>query len=226
MRYLALAVSLFLLTGWSLPEAQVQANKTLVTIGEGQGWCSGTIVSDKYVVTAAHCLPDTIQDNSKRAAKGQPYGYKIYKPVVVTRHLFDAEGNEIGKIEYKSLVYKYDRKYDVAIIVNVSGNVFESWVRINTTPVRFGDKVYAVGNPSMWYGAVSEGHVIKPKLKMNPGYGDIEGILNDAPIMGGSSGGGLFNDKGELIGLTNWGYPGTSYRLASPIINYVRLLNG
>ena len=146
MRYLALAVSLFLLTGWSLPEAQVQANKTLVTIGE---WCSGTIVSDKYVVTAAHCLPDTVQDNSKRAAKGQPYGYKIYKPVTVTRHLFDVEGNEIGKIEYKSLVYKYDRKYDVAIIVNVSGNVFESWVRINTTPVRFGDKVYAVGNPSM-----------------------------------------------------------------------------
>lgn len=221
-KFLALVASLVFLTAWSLPEAADQANKTLVTVGS---WCSGTIVSDNKVATAAHCLP-SIRQNNSRFAEGQPYGYKFYEPLDVTRYVFDKQGNEIGKIVYKAVVYKYDTKHDVAILANVSNVKFAEWARVNTTPVEYGNKIYTIGNPAMWKNVVAEGTVIKPKLPLNLGNGFFDGILFDAAIMGGSSGGGLFNDKGELIGLTNWGFSGTRYMLASPIAHYVRLLNG
>lgn len=221
-KFLALVASLVFLTAWSLPEAADQANKTLVTVGS---WCSGTIVSDNKVATAAHCLP-SIRQNNSRFAEGQPYGYKFYEPLDVTRYVFDKQGNEIGKIVYKAVVYKYDTKHDVAILANVSNVKFAEWARVNTTPVEYGNKIYTIGNPAMWKNVVAEGTVIKPKLPLNLGNGFFDGILFDAAIMGGSSGGGLFNDKGELIGLTNWGFSGTRYMLASPVINLVRLLNG
>lgn len=220
-KFLALAASLLFLTAWSLPEAADQANKTLVTVGN---WCSGTIVSDNKVATANHCLP-RVKQNNNRFAKGQPYGYKFYEPLDVTRYIFDKQGNEIGKIVYKAVVYKYDEKHDVAILANVSNVKFAEWARVNTTPVEYGNKIYTIGNPAMWKNVVAEGTVIKPKLPLNLGDGFFDGILFDAAIMGGSSGGGLFNDKGELIGLTNWGFSGTRYMLASPVVNLMRLLN-
>lgn len=212
-----LILSLFALTAWSLPEAHDQANKTLVNVGE---WCSGTVISDNKVVTAAHCLPDVRQNNGVRAVKGQPYGYLIFEPVTVTRHIFDNEGNEIGKIEYKAVVYKYDLKHDTAILANVSSVKFTDWVRINTK-VTQGEKVYAIGNPHMWYGTVSEGTVLKPKVEV---FG-VEMIMFSAPIAPGSSGGGLFNEKGELIGITNKLMPGTVFGFADPIKHLVELLN-
>lgn len=214
MKKLLAVLSLFILTAWSLPEAGLQANKTLVTVGE---WCSGTIISDNKVVTANHCLPDVRQDNSKRAHEGQPYGYKFFEPVIVTRHIFDAEGNEIGKIAYKAVVYKYDRRNDTAVLANVSGIKFPEWVRINTTPVKSGDKVYAIGNPRMWYNTVSVGNVLHPNV--------MSMIMFDAAIAPGSSGGGLFNDKGELIGITNQLLPGSVFGFANPIKHLVELLN-
>lgn len=221
-KLIAVAAALFLLTGclgklvseakaWSLPEAHTQANKTLVNVGE---WCSGTIIADNKVVTAAHCLPDVRQDSSRRPEKGQPYGYKFFEPVTVTKHIFDAEGNELGSIEYKSVVYKYDYKNDVAILANVSGVKFPEWIRISTAPVKSGDKVYAIGNPRMWYNTVSEGTVLKPKVFLEPG---VPMIMFDAAIAPGSSGGGLFNDKGELIGITNKLMPGSVFGFANPI---------
>lgn len=210
-------LSLFVLTAWSLPEAHDQANKTLVNVGE---WCSGTVISENKVVTATHCLPKIRQDNSRRAAKGQPYGYKFFEPVVVARHVFDSEGNEVGNIKYKSVVYNYDEKNDIAILANVSNFKFTDFVRINTS-VKSGEKVYAIGNPNMWYGVASEGYVLKAKVLIQ----GAEMIMFDAAVAPGSSGGGLFNDKGELIGITNKLMPGSIFGFANPIIWMVKLLN-
>lgn len=63
--------------------------------------------------------------------------------------------------------------------------------------VRVGERVYAIGNPRGLELTLSEGLV--------SGLRDIEDdrqIQTTAPISPGSSGGGLFDDKGRLLGIT------------------------
>lgn len=223
-----LLLSLFALTAWSLPEAHDQANKTLVEVGN---FCSGTIVDKTkgYVVTAGHCTWDLKKTKTvttqRRDGVLWKYSYTYYNPVVVTQRKLDFHGDVVGIIKYRMSVYKVDAKTDVAILVNISSIPFDNEAKINTNPVSFGDKVYTIGNPLSLYGVVAEGTVFHPKLVLDVGLGGaIAWIGFDALIAPGSSGGGLFNDKGELIGLTNVMMRGTRLAFASPIINMVELL--
>lgn len=65
--------------------------------------------------------------------------------------------------------------------------------------IRTGDRVYSIGSPRSLELTISEGLV--SGLRMTE-HGDV--IQTSAPISPGSSGGGLFNVDGELIGLTTF----------------------
>ncbi len=90
-------------------------------------------------------------------------------------------------------------------------------------PVKYGDKVYTVGFPMGFTQTVAEGLISKPKLYYDFGNGKLAVMIFTAYMAPGSSGGGLFNDNGELIGITNWGKAGGPY-LASPVSNVINLL--
>ena len=72
-----------------------------------------------------------------------------------------------------------------------------------------GDKTYAIGNPELAGISVTEGLVSVDSeyilLAIDGQERSYRSIRTDALITHGSSGGGLFNMKGELIGLTNAG---------------------
>ena len=214
-------------TPWSVERIQVQANQTLVEVGN---WCSGTIIDSHngLVVTAAHCVEKVHVKKSVKVTKpsGEVIIYKIdrYDPLVVTLHKFDDEGNEIGFIKYTTRVLKAVYPQDIAVLQNVSGEPFTSNVVISLAKVRYGAHVFTVGNPLMFYGVVAEGKVIKPKHTLDVGSGPVTTIVFNSFMAPGSSGGGLFNDYGELIGITNWGIQGGPY-LASPISNVIAVLN-
>jgi serine protease Do len=68
--------------------------------------------------------------------------------------------------------------------------------------VKVGDPVFAIGNPLGLERTVSEGILSKKDR-------EFEGVLylqTTAPINPGNSGGPLFNERGEVIGITNMGY--------------------
>lgn len=62
-----------------------------------------------------------------------------------------------------------------------------------------GDKVVAIGSPKGLQNTVSEGIVSSIRVLDGVRY-----IQTSAPIDHGSSGGGLFNARGELVGITTW----------------------
>lgn len=211
---------------WSVSEAQRQANQTLMVVGD---WCSGTIVDrdNGLVATAAHCTePVHVRVDNVHKPSGQVIAHKVdrYDPVDVTLFKFNPTGEEIGHITYSMKVLKAVYPADVAILQNVSAEKFTGEVRLSITPPKYGDKVYTVGNPRMFLQTIAEGHVTKPKYKLVLGADSVEAIVIDSYMGPGSSGGGLFNDHGDLIGITNWGLSGGPY-LASPVINVITLLN-
>ena len=66
--------------------------------------------------------------------------------------------------------------------------------------VTLGDKVFAVGNPVGLGWTFTDGRVsaFRPKRVNNR---DVPMIQTQTPISSGNSGGGLYNEKGELVGI-------------------------
>ena len=212
---------------WSVLKAHTQANQTLVEVGS---WCSGTIIDAEngLVVTAAHCTERVHIKKYIKVTKpsGEQVRYLIdrYEPIYVTLHKFSDTGEDIGFIKYKMLVRGAVYPQDVAILQNVSDEKFTGQVTVSLAPLRYGDRVMTVGNPMMFFQTIAEGRVTKPKLTLDVGSGPVETIAFDSFMAPGSSGGGLFNDYGELVGITDWGIAGGPY-LASPVQNVINLLN-
>ena len=78
----------------------------------------------------------------------------------------------------------------------------------DSNQVTLGETVYAIGNPNGKGISVSKGvlSVVSENLEINNVYGE-ENVMRvlrfDAPVSPGNSGGGLFNAKGQLIGIVN-----------------------
>ncbi|WP_028612104.1 stalk domain-containing protein [Paenibacillus harenae] len=68
-----------------------------------------------------------------------------------------------------------------------------------------GDKVIAVGSPLGLQNTVSDGLISNITFEAGVRY-----LQTSAPIDHGSSGGALFNEYGELVGITTLGYSGTN----------------
>ena len=69
-------------------------------------------------------------------------------------------------------------------------------------PMREGDGVFAIGNPLGLVRTISKGIV----SKRNRAEGGLVYIQTTTQINPGNSGGPLFNDRGEVVGVTNMGY--------------------
>ena len=140
-------------------------------------WGSGVIASkDGYIITNAHVI------DGGSAAK------------VV---LYDGS-------EYDAKLVGYDSSSDIALIkIDDTGLTAAEFA--SSSEVRVGDSVAAIGNP------------LSPELRLTMTRGIVSAlnremsysgttmslIQTDASINEGNSGGPLFNDKGQVIGITN-----------------------
>lgn len=141
------------------------------------GWGSGVIASpDGYIITNTHVI-----DNGDSAS-------------VV---LYDGS-------EYDAKLIGYDTSSDIALIkIDAEGLTAAEFA--SSSDLRVGDSVAAIGNP------------LSPDLRLTMTSGIISAlnreinangvamtlIQTDASINEGNSGGPLFNDRGQVIGITN-----------------------
>jgi S1-C subfamily serine protease len=115
-------------------------------------------------------------------------------------------------------VVSYDERRDIAIL-KVKGLKLPTSMLGDSDVVKVGEKVVAIGNPLGLEKTVSEG-IISSIRNME----GVNVLQTTAPISHGSSGGALFNSKGEIVGITFAGFEqGQNLNFAIPI-NYAKPL--
>src|SRR5215831_16875863 len=91
-----------------------------------------------------------------------------------------------------------DAEHDLAVL-KVKGRNFALLLLGDSSKVRLGDRVIAIGSPLGLESTVSDGIVSGLREE-----GDSEVVQTTAPISPGSSGGVLLNSRGEVIGVTTF----------------------
>lgn len=105
--------------------------------------------------------------------------------------------------EYEAKIVGTDSKTDVAVL-KVQAEGLTSVVVGDSDLMEVGEPVIAVGNPlGRLGGSVTSGIVSALDRTITVGNEEMHLLQMDAAVSPGNSGGGLFNERGELIGIVN-----------------------
>jgi hypothetical protein len=158
------------------------------------------------------------------ADNGQGSGFFVGPNIIATNYHV-VEGATIAECEVNGSNFRYeiegyvaaDRDLDL-ILLKVKG-LNRPKVLMASNPVSPGDPIYVIGSPLGLSATISDG--IVSGLRAANGF---QRIQISAPISPGSSGGAVFNDTGELIGIAVSTYlKGQNLNFAIPI-SYLKIL--
>ena len=149
--------------------------------GLGTGWFCNT---DGYLITNNHVVAGERSITVTMFRKGaEGFGKKVLKKVKIIALNDDLD----------LALLKVEEEIDIAYPQLHIGD---------STALKSGDPVFAIGNPLGLERSVSPGEVSKASRNMQ---GRLY-IQTTAPIAPGNSGGPLFNERGEIVGVVNMGY--------------------
>ena len=154
--------------------------------GEGSGVVMGTDNSGKYtyIITCAHVI------------KGSGLTYGILT---------------LDEKRYEASLVAYDERTDIGVL-KVEANNLTAASFGDSTKLRVGETVYAIGNPggSEYFGSMTNGIVSAIDRSVSSTY-TLTSIQHNAAINPGNSGGALVNSKGQVIGINSSKIAATDY---------------
>ena len=142
--------------------------------------------------------------------------------IVTNHHVLEGASDAVVYLsngdEYEDAQFIYsDPKKDI-LILKIGGFDLDVAILGNSNQLVIGESIFAIGSPQGYEGTVSKG-IVTSIRSMDKGHKLIQ---MDAAISPGSSGGGVFNKDGELIGVSV-GYIKNAQNINFAIpINYVR----
>lgn len=154
--------------------------------GEGSGVVMGfdSAKENTYIMTCAHVI----------STSGVTYG------------ILTLDGTS-----YTAELVGYDSRTDIGVL-KVKGTDFDVAEFADSTQLKIGETVYAIGNPggSEYFGSMTEGIVSAIDRNVSGSY-NITCIQHDAAINPGNSGGALVNSSGQVVGINSSKIADTDY---------------
>jgi S1-C subfamily serine protease len=167
--------------------------KTVALVGDtGRPFCAGVWVSEEAFLTANHCVEDD-DDVSKTV-----FAYAVYSDIYRPGSL--RESAYAGK--RAAQVVATDPEHDLALLHVRSPIPTHGVARVALDTLRPGSFVSTMGHPYGFGWSYSSGQVAALRERMLV-HRDILWVQATAPISPGNSGGGLFDNQSNLVGLTS-----------------------
>lgn len=174
-------------------------NSTVALVAEKDGdwrtYCTGVWIDEKTVITAYHCTADDL-DADEMETLDTEIMIGLYN---------DFRDDEITKA-YKSKVVYVSKDTDLAILKAYSDiPINHDFVNISAGPLPDGSNVHIVGHPLGFLYTYMKGQVSNTRIMENSfGVEDSKILQIAAPVYYGNSGGGAFDDDGNLIGIASF----------------------
>lgn len=185
--------------------------------------CSGTLISVEHrlILTNNHCVEMFIKNVQRDKVKPNGEIVKVMvqekSNVVVSQRRYDGH-KPVSEASYVTEIVDRDIDRDLALLqfrqdkipMTIAAKLFKG------DKVYRGETVYVIGNPMMLDAAITRGIISSTNRLISINGVETAYYQVDAGIVGGNSGGALYNDSGELIGVPAAGARGTSVGLAIP----------
>jgi serine protease Do len=126
-----------------------------------------------------------------------------HAPVQDVVRLYHFQGHKAGKSVFEARVVAYSTKHDLALLLADVPPGFFQTATFADANVCLGDPVFVVGNAhgAAFDGSVTQGHVSQCDVFVDGWPWGIALDQTTAIIVPGNSGGPVFNDKGEVVGV-------------------------
>lgn len=215
MRFLFAFVAMIIaapvaLAGWPVADMNMQIDQTNFVVNSG---CSGTLIDLKgrYILTANHCVEaqyETI-DREKIADDGTITTEKVrrLKPGTVKQIVFDGAA-EIRETTYRTKIVAVDKVRDLALVQILSDIPHTIKAKLSCGEIARGEAVFIVGNPTgVLYSSVVTGIVSSVQrtyetIRYGDGGSQQQPLMQvSAGVIGGNSGGAVYDGNGRLIGV-------------------------
>ena len=169
------------------PDISTLIEYNVTVIYPNTGSCGGTVVESipeaTLVLTAAHCVLN-------KEAKTMKYGF--------------IEFNDNGR--YRVEVQAINRQQDLALLVVTDPIETKEAASLSLINPQTGDHVWVIGNGAGIEDLMSDGIIGKADV-MHIYFKKQHCMIIDASAAFGNSGGGVFNDDNELIGVLSTNGP-------------------
>jgi serine protease Do len=188
---------------------------TFIGTAQNLADCYESVKSSVVVINVLSVAPKATKNNLTLVAKSlQGSGVLISEKGIIWTASHIVQAAELVKVEflngavYDAEVISNNPLADIALI-KIKGNFILKGAKVakigNSDKLRIGEDIFILGAPyglkqSITKGILSGRHIHKG---LSDDFNNIEFLQTDAAINHGSSGGPMFNMKGEVVGITN-----------------------